>query len=76
MSYFRLRALPFEDTMQEFLDRHDRVYVVENNGDGQLAKLLLMEYPQFATRIISLAHSDGLPLSARWMTAAVLEQEQ
>lgn len=75
-SYLRLRALPFEDTMQEFLDRHERVYVVENNGDGQLAKLLHMEYPQFGSRIISLAHSDGLPLSARWMTAAVLEQEQ
>ncbi len=74
-SYLRLRALPFESTMREFLDRHDRIYVVENNADGQLAKILLMEYPQFATRIISLAYSDGLPLSARWMTAAILEQE-
>jgi hypothetical protein len=35
-----------------------------------------MEYPEFAKRVISLAHSDGLPLTARWMTEAILEKEQ
>jgi 2-oxoglutarate ferredoxin oxidoreductase subunit alpha len=49
--------------------------VVDNNTDGQMARLLIMEYPEFATRIHSLAHSDGLPLSGRWLTESVMEQE-
>jgi 2-oxoglutarate ferredoxin oxidoreductase subunit alpha len=75
-SYLRLLALPFEETTREFLAEYDRVYVVENNIDGQMAKLLCMEYPEFANRVISLPHSDGLPLTARWMTEAILEKEQ
>ncbi len=55
---------------------HERVYVVENNTDGQMAKLLLMEFPELATRMISFAHSDGLPLTARWLMGAILDKEQ
>ncbi|NDJ76907.1 MAG: 2-oxoacid:acceptor oxidoreductase subunit alpha [Chloroflexi bacterium] len=74
--YLRLRALPLNDTTRSFIEQHDRVYVVENNFDGQMASIIQMEYPELATRIISLAHSDGLPLAATWLTGAVLEQEQ
>jgi 2-oxoglutarate ferredoxin oxidoreductase subunit alpha len=75
LSYLRLRALPTEDTTRDFIERHERVYVVENNNDGQMASLLHMEYPELASRVISLAHLDGMPLTARWITEAVLEQE-
>lgn len=75
-SYLRLRALPLEETTRDFVARHDRVYVVELNHDGQLCQILRMELPEYATRFISLAHCDGLPLTARWITEAVMEQEQ
>jgi 2-oxoglutarate ferredoxin oxidoreductase subunit alpha len=75
-SYLRLRALPPGDATREFIAAHDRLYVVENNTDGQLAKLLFTEYPDLAPRITSIAYSDGLPLTPRWMTAAILEQER
>jgi 2-oxoglutarate ferredoxin oxidoreductase subunit alpha len=74
--YLRLRALPFEETTREFVSQHDRIYVVENNTDGQVAMLLRMEYPEFADRIITVAHCDGLPLTARWMMNAILDKEQ
>ncbi len=74
-SYQRLRALPLGDATQEFLAKHDRVYVVENNFDGQMAELVRLEFPEFATRITSLAHCDGLPLTARWIAQHILEQE-
>lgn len=75
LDYLRVRALPFEDTTRNFVASHQRVYVAENNTDGQLANLLRIEYPEYANRIVSLAHSDGLPLSARWLTESVLERE-
>lgn len=73
--YLRLRALPLEQTTRTFIEQHERVYVVENNTDGQMAKLIHMEYPDLAPRVVSLAYSDGLPLTASWFTAALLEQE-
>lgn len=75
-SYLRLRALPLEPSTREFIARHERVYVVENNTDGQMAKLIHMEYPDLAGKVFSLAHSDGLPLTPRWLVGAFLEQEQ
>ena len=75
-SYLRLRALPLKDEVREFIEQHSRIYVVENNTDGQMAKLIRMEFPDVAPRIISLAYSDGLPLTPRWLTAAILDQEQ
>jgi 2-oxoglutarate ferredoxin oxidoreductase subunit alpha len=75
-SYLRVRALPMDETVRDYIAGHERVYVIELNSDGQLARLLHMEFPDLATRVISLAHSNGLPLSARWITLAVQQQER
>jgi 2-oxoglutarate ferredoxin oxidoreductase subunit alpha len=50
--------------------------VVENNYEGQMQQLIQLHAPQFATRVVSLAKCDGLPLSARWIMEAILEQER
>jgi 2-oxoglutarate ferredoxin oxidoreductase subunit alpha len=75
-SYLRLRALPLESTLIEFIKKHPRVYVVENNYEGQMHQLIQLHAPEFATRLVSLAKCDGLPLSARWITEAIMEQER
>jgi 2-oxoglutarate ferredoxin oxidoreductase subunit alpha len=49
-----LRALPISDTTRAFIEAHERVYVVENNSDGQMAKILHTEYPDLAPRIHSM----------------------
>jgi 2-oxoglutarate ferredoxin oxidoreductase subunit alpha len=74
--YLRLRALPLTNTTRAFIEQHERVYVIENNFDGQMAKLIQIEYPDLANRIVSLAHSDGLPLAPAWMVESILEQER
>jgi 2-oxoglutarate ferredoxin oxidoreductase subunit alpha len=75
-SYQRIRALPLGEATYEFLNKYDRVYVVENNFDGQMAELLRMEFPEFAARVRSLAHCDGLPFTARWIANRIKEQEE
>jgi 2-oxoglutarate ferredoxin oxidoreductase subunit alpha len=74
-SYQRLRALPLGEATHEFLAKHKRIYVIDNNFDGQMAELVRLDFPEFATRITSLAHCDGLPLTARWISQNILEQE-
>src|SRR5688572_4549553 len=73
--YLRIRALPLNDATRSFIEQHDHIYVIENNTDGQMQKLLCMDYPGLAPRIKSLALSDGLPLSARWILNSVMEHE-
>ncbi len=70
-SALRVRAYPFTPDVAEFLARHERVYVVEQNRDGQMAALLRMEYPAYATRLRSVLHYDGLPLDARTVVEGV-----
>ena len=71
ISYLRLRALPISQTVRDFIASYDKVIVVENNYDGQLHKILVTEEPTHATRLISAAKCDGLPLSARWISEVV-----
>jgi 2-oxoglutarate ferredoxin oxidoreductase subunit alpha len=74
-SFLRLRALPVNDTVKEFVAQHDRVYVVELNRDGQMHNILQTEMPELAAKLHSLAYLDGMPLTARWVVEAVLERE-
>jgi 2-oxoglutarate ferredoxin oxidoreductase subunit alpha len=74
-SYLRLRALPVADSVKDFVAAHRRVYVIELNTDAQLLQLLRLHTPEHATRLIACNHSDGLPLTARWITEAVSKME-
>ncbi len=70
--YLRLRALPIDQTVRDFIARHDKVVVVESNHDGQLHQILKIEEPATATKLISAAKCDGMPLSARWIAERVM----
>lgn len=74
-SYLRLRALPISQTVRDYIASYDVVYVIENNFDGQLHKILLTETPEYATRLVSIAKCDGMPLSARFITESILKKQ-
>lgn len=70
--FLRVRALPFTPEVDEFVAKHDQVYVVEMNRDGQLHQLLRLAHPESALKLISVAHGDGLPASAKWVREGIL----
>ncbi len=75
-AYLRIRAIPFDRAaMRAFLAARDRVYVVEQNRDGQMAALLKMELPEAATKLRPVLHDIGLPIDARFVTDEILRQE-
>jgi 2-oxoglutarate ferredoxin oxidoreductase subunit alpha len=75
-SYLRLRAYPFTPEVDEFIRRFERVYVVEQNRDAQMLKLLLMDgEAALAPRLRSVLHFNGLPIDARSITDEILKQE-
>jgi len=73
--YLRVRALPFTEDVEAFLQSHDRIYVVELNRDGQMRQLLSMYYPRYAAHLQSVAHLDGMPMTARWVVDRIMTLE-
>ena len=74
--YLRIRSIPFSEEVGKFIEDHQRIYVVENNRDGQMKQLLCVNYPNQAYKFISIAHSDGLSLSAEWIVNKILGEEK
>jgi len=76
VSYFRLRGYPFNEELTKFIDAHERVYVIEQNRDGQLLQLIKLDVtPERVARLRSVLHYNGLPIDARTITDDVLAQE-
>ena len=75
-SYLRLRALPTTREFDEFVVRHPHIYVVENNLDGQMHRILQTEAPERAASMKSIAKCDGLPLTGRWIARSIVQAEQ
>jgi 2-oxoglutarate ferredoxin oxidoreductase subunit alpha len=74
--YLRVRAWPFAREVHRFVERHERVYVVEQNRDAQLAALIRLHLPaELGPRVRSVAHVHGLPLDARSVTGEILALE-
>jgi 2-oxoglutarate ferredoxin oxidoreductase subunit alpha len=75
-SYLRLRAYPFTDEVHNFIRRYDRIYVVEQNRDGQMLSLLLMDGDRTqAAKLQSVLHYDGMPIDARSITDIIAKKE-
>ena len=75
-AYMRLRAFPFSAEVEAFIARYKRVYLVEQNRDGQMKMLLRVELPAGATNHVrSVLHYNGLPIDARSLTDDILIQE-
>ena len=74
--YLRLRAYPFTREVHDFVEQHDRVYLVEQNRDAQMLSLLKLDVrPELVTHLRSIAHIHGLPLDARSVTDEILMME-
>jgi 2-oxoglutarate ferredoxin oxidoreductase subunit alpha len=77
MDYLRLRAFPFGEEVHDFIARHDRVYVIDQNRDHQMFDLLKLDIkPEHVTKLRSVRHYNGLPIDARSVTDAILAQEE
>jgi 2-oxoglutarate ferredoxin oxidoreductase subunit alpha len=69
LDYMRIRAYPFSDEIHEFVAAHDRIYVVEQDRDAQLASLLKLDLPAAqVTKLRSILHFNGLPMDAQSVT--------
>ncbi|MFO1305542.1 MAG: 2-oxoacid:acceptor oxidoreductase subunit alpha [Burkholderiales bacterium] len=74
LDQLRLRAFPFHDSVADFIASHERVFVVEQNRDAQMKSLLVNECGIDPSRLISVLHYDGTPVTARFITKEIAEK--
>jgi len=67
----RIRAFPFNKSVEEFVANHDQIFVVEQNRDGQMRRLLIDELEVDPKRLIAVLNYDGLPVTARSISASI-----
>ena len=76
VDYMRIRAYPFAHEIHDFVASHERVYVVEQDRDAQLASLLKLDLPaDMAVKLRSILHYNGLPIDARTITEEFATKE-
>ncbi len=74
--YLRIRAFPFTNEVHDFIASHDRVYVIDQNRDGQMRDLLKLDIDvSQIPKLRSVKHYNGLPIDARSITDEIISQE-
>jgi len=64
MDAMRLKAFPFCDSVKDFIDHHERIFVIEQNRDGQMRTLLINELEVNPKKLIRVLNYDGFPITA------------
>jgi len=67
----RLKGFPFADEVFDFISAHERVFVVEQNRDGQLRTLLVNEGGVDPAKLVPVKHYDGTPITARFISGQI-----
>ena len=73
LNHMRLRSFPFDDSVEEFAERHEFLFVVEQNRDAQMRHLLVAETKIPGTKLLSILNYDGMPLTAEFVRTAILD---
>ena len=69
--YMRLKAFPFDDSVKQFIETYDRVFIIEQNRDAQLRQLLVNELELDPARLVPLLSYDGMPVGSDFIVDAV-----
>ncbi|MCP5346380.1 MAG: 2-oxoacid:acceptor oxidoreductase subunit alpha [Gammaproteobacteria bacterium] len=69
----RIRAFPFHESVQQFIDCHDRIYVIEQNRDAQMKSLLKIECDASNRKLASILNYNGVLITAQHIERSVLE---
>ncbi len=76
LDYMRVRAFPFGDEVEQFLNAHQVNFIVEQNRDAQLRALLTLETGVAKNRMRSILHYNGMPLAANYVISGVMAEVQ
>jgi len=60
----RLKAFPFNKTVEDFINSHEKIFIIEQNRDAQMRLLLINELNANPQKLIPVLNYDGMPITA------------
>lgn len=69
--YLRVRALPPHSKTRDFIEKHEKIFIIEDNRDSQMWQILVTTYPEMAAKLVKVTHCDGLSLTAKWIVSEI-----
>lgn len=67
----RLKSFPFNTSVEDFINQHEKVFVIEQNRDAQLKSLLMIELHANPEKLISVLNFDGMPITADYILSQI-----
>ena len=75
VDYLRIKSLPLSGKVHDFIRKHKKTFVIEQNRDAQMFSLIKEESTsENIKKLYSYAYSDGMPLSASKITQNIKEK--
>jgi len=74
IDYMRIKAFPFTKEVESFMASHEKIFVIEQNRDAQLRSLLTLETDVPKSKLHSILHYNGLPMTSQGIVEAVLAE--
>jgi 2-oxoglutarate ferredoxin oxidoreductase subunit alpha len=74
IDYMRIKAFPFTKEVEAFMAEHEKIFVVEQNRDAQLRSLLTLETDVPKSKLHSILHYDGLPMTSKGIVEAIVAE--
>lgn len=70
----RLKAFPFGLEVEQFVEEHDQIFVIEQNRDAQMRSLLINELNIDPRKLVPVLNYDGMPITADRIRAQIVEE--
>ena len=70
----RLRAFPFNEDVNLFIENHDFVFLIEQNRDAQMRTLLIGELDVNPKKLIKVLNYDGMPITADFIVNKITKE--
>ena len=64
MDALRIKSFPFNQTVVDFVNDHEHVFVIEQNRDAQMRSLMMIEFSANPAKLVSVLNYDGMPITA------------
>ncbi len=72
----QMLAFPFQESVLEFIEAHEKVFVIEQNRDAQFRSLLINELEVNPKQLIRVLNYDGFPITADFIQQQILSTIQ
>jgi len=70
----RMLSFPFSDDVKQFIDRHEQIFVIEQNRDAQFRSLLIIELDINPNKLKKVLQYNGMPITAAFIYQSILAQ--